>query len=60
MKIELEDWFLAYEEGPFGTSSFDASKVLYSDLGNIEGESFQECGPRRRRLQRGHPARKKR
>jgi branched-chain amino acid transport system substrate-binding protein len=42
-EIVLEDWFLAYEEGPFGTSSFDASKVLYSDLGNIEGESFKSA-----------------
>jgi branched-chain amino acid transport system substrate-binding protein len=39
----LDDWFLAYEEGPFGSASFQASQVLYAELGNLEGESFKSA-----------------
>ena len=42
-EIQLDRWFLAYEEGPFGTSSFEASQQLYADLGTIEGESFKSA-----------------
>ncbi|MFP3958948.1 MAG: ABC transporter substrate-binding protein [Spirochaetaceae bacterium] len=39
-EVDTDRWFIAYEDGPFGTSSFEASKELYGDLGEIEGESF--------------------
>lgn len=37
--ISIEKWFLAYEEGPFGKASFDATKTLFADM-DIDGESF--------------------
>ncbi len=42
-EIVLDKWFLAYEEGPFGSSSFEASKFLYGELGDLEGESFKSA-----------------
>jgi branched-chain amino acid transport system substrate-binding protein len=39
-EVNADRWFIAYEDGPFGTSSFEASQALYSDLGEIEGEAF--------------------
>lgn len=39
-EVTTDRWFIAYEDGPFGTSSFEASQALYGDLGEIEGESF--------------------
>lgn len=41
--IVIENWFLAYEEGAFGTASYQASEELYSDFGNITGESFKSA-----------------
>ncbi|MFP4209623.1 MAG: ABC transporter substrate-binding protein [Alkalispirochaeta sp.] len=40
--IEIERWFLAYEEGAFGSASFDATVELFSDM-EIEGESFKSA-----------------
>jgi branched-chain amino acid transport system substrate-binding protein len=40
--IEIERWFLAYEEGAFGSASFDATVELFSDM-EIEGDSFQSA-----------------
>lgn len=37
--IKIDRWFLAYEEGPFGKASFDATKTLFADM-DIDGESF--------------------
>ena len=42
-QIKIAKWFLAYEEGPFGTASFQASKVLFSSIAQIEGESFKSA-----------------
>lgn len=41
-EIDIERWFLAYEEGAFGSASFDATVELFSDM-EIEGESFQSA-----------------
>ncbi len=38
--IKTEKWFMAYEDGPFGSASFDASKELYSGIGTFDGDSF--------------------
>lgn len=38
--IRTEKWFLAYEEGPFGSASFNASKELFSGMGTFDGDSF--------------------
>ncbi|MFW5728352.1 MAG: ABC transporter substrate-binding protein, partial [Spirochaetota bacterium] len=35
-EVDTDRWFIAYEDGPFGTSSFEASKELYGELGEIE------------------------
>jgi branched-chain amino acid transport system substrate-binding protein len=40
--IKIDKWFLAYEEGPFGKASFDATKILFADM-DIDGESFQSA-----------------
>lgn len=42
-EIKVDDWFLAYEDGPFGTGSFQFSKELYADLGEMTGESFKSA-----------------
>ena len=42
-QVKLGKWFLAYENGPFGTSSFTASKELYKSLGSMTGESFKSA-----------------
>jgi len=42
-QIKIAKWFLAYEEGPFGTASFQASKTLFSSIAQIEGESFKSA-----------------
>ncbi len=42
-QVKLGKWFLAYENGPFGTSSFAASKSLYAAIGTMEGESFKSA-----------------
>ena len=42
--LKLGKWFLAYEEGPFGTASYQASKVLYAAIGgSMSGESFKSA-----------------
>ena len=41
-QIAIERWFLAYEEGPFGSASFAATRELFSDM-DIAGESFQSA-----------------
>ncbi len=41
-QIKIDRWFLAYEEGPFGKASFDATKYLFADM-DIDGESFQSA-----------------
>lgn len=41
-EIKIDRWFLAYEEGPFGSASFEATVQLFSDM-EIEGESFQSA-----------------
>lgn len=40
--ISIERWFLAYEEGPFGSASFEATQTLFSDM-EIDGEAFQSA-----------------
>lgn len=41
-QIAIERWFLAYEDGPFGSASFEATRELFSDM-DIAGESFQSA-----------------
>lgn len=41
-QIKIDSWFLAYEEGPFGKASFDATRTLFSER-DIDGESFQSA-----------------
>ena len=41
-EIAIDRWFLAYEEGPFGSASFSATKDLFSDM-EIDGEAFQSA-----------------
>jgi branched-chain amino acid transport system substrate-binding protein len=41
--IDLDTWFLAYEDGAFGTASFEYSKQLYADIGELTGESFKSA-----------------
>jgi branched-chain amino acid transport system substrate-binding protein len=41
--ISTAKWFMAYEEGAFGTASFAASEALFGDLGEIDGESFKSA-----------------
>lgn len=41
-EISIDRWFLAYEEGAFGSASYDATKALFSDM-DISGESFQSA-----------------
>ncbi|MFA7566929.1 MAG: ABC transporter substrate-binding protein [Alkalispirochaeta sp.] len=41
-EIKIERWFLAYEEGAFGSASYDATKELFADM-EITGESFQSA-----------------
>lgn len=40
--ISIDRWFLAYEEGPFGSASFAATQTLFSDM-EIDGEAFQSA-----------------
>lgn len=40
--ISIDRWFLAYEEGPFGSASFEATKTLFADM-EIDGEAFQSA-----------------
>ena len=40
--IAIDRWFLAYEEGAFGSASFEATQQLFSDM-EISGESFQSA-----------------
>lgn len=40
--IAIKKWFLAYEEGAFGSGSYEATKSLFSDM-EIEGEPFQSA-----------------
>ncbi|MCF7929399.1 MAG: ABC transporter substrate-binding protein [Spirochaetales bacterium] len=42
-EIKVSDWFLAYEDGAFGTGSFQASQNLYTELGEMTGESFKSA-----------------
>jgi len=42
-EIKVDDWFLAYEDGAFGTGSFQASEQLYATLGDLTGESFKSA-----------------
>ncbi|MDF1569478.1 MAG: ABC transporter substrate-binding protein [Spirochaetaceae bacterium] len=39
-RISTGKWFLAYEDGAFGSASFDASKALFADMGEFDGDSF--------------------
>ncbi len=41
-EISIKKWFLAYEEGPFGSASFEATKTLFADM-QIDGEAFQSA-----------------
>lgn len=41
--IKIDDWFLAYEEGAFGTASYKATVALYEGFANVEGESFKSA-----------------
>ncbi len=41
--VKIKKWFYAYEEGAFGTGSFKASKDLYKDWIDIDGESFKSA-----------------
>ncbi|MBB6482528.1 ABC transporter substrate-binding protein [Spirochaeta isovalerica] len=40
--ISIDRWFLAYEEGPFGSASFAATQTLFADM-EIDGEAFQSA-----------------
>ncbi len=42
-EVKIKKWFYAYEEGAFGTGSFKASKDLYKDWIDIDGESFKSA-----------------
>jgi branched-chain amino acid transport system substrate-binding protein len=41
--VKIQKIFLAYEEGPFGKSSFDASKVLFGTRYTFDGASFKSA-----------------
>ena len=38
-EISIDRWFLAYEEGPFGSASFGATQTLFADQ-EIDGAAF--------------------
>ena len=38
-EIEIDRWFLAYEEGPFGSASFAGTQALFADQ-EVKGASF--------------------
>ena len=38
-EISIDRWFLAYEEGPFGSASFAATQYLFADM-DIDGAAF--------------------
>lgn len=43
-QVKLGRWFMAYEEGPFGSASFQASKPMYAATGgSMTGESFKSA-----------------
>jgi branched-chain amino acid transport system substrate-binding protein len=42
-EVKIEKWFMAYEEGPFGTASYKAYEALYKDYFAIEGKSFKSA-----------------
>jgi len=42
-EVKIKNWFSVYEEGAFGTASFKASKDIYKDWINIDGESFKSA-----------------
>jgi branched-chain amino acid transport system substrate-binding protein len=41
-EISIDRWFLAYEEGAFGSASYEATQELFSDM-EISGEAFQSA-----------------
>ena len=41
-EISIDRWFLAYEEGAFGSASYEATQELFSDM-EIAGEAFQSA-----------------
>jgi branched-chain amino acid transport system substrate-binding protein len=41
-EVKIKKWFMAYEEGGFGTASFKASKDLFKDW-DIDGEAFKSA-----------------
>lgn len=41
-EISIGRWFLAYEEGAFGSASYSATQALFSDM-EIDGEAFQSA-----------------
>lgn len=41
--IKIDNWFMAYEEGAFGTASYKMSLDLYKDWIKIKGESFKSA-----------------
>jgi len=42
-EVKIKNWFAVYEEGAFGTASFKASKDIYKDWINIDGEPFKSA-----------------
>jgi branched-chain amino acid transport system substrate-binding protein len=41
-EAKIGKWFVAYEEGAFGTASFKAQKALFQEM-TVEGESFKSA-----------------
>jgi len=41
--LEFGSVFMAYEEGAFGTASFQFSQVLFEDMATLSGESFKSA-----------------
>jgi branched-chain amino acid transport system substrate-binding protein len=41
--IKVGKWFLAYEEGAFGTASYKATGALFANFAQVEGESFKSA-----------------
>lgn len=38
--LSTQKWFMAYEDGAFGTASYNNWVTLWGDIGIVEGESF--------------------
>lgn len=42
-EVKMEKWFMTYEEGAFGASSFQSGKAMYKDWIELTGEPFKSA-----------------